>query len=93
MLKGRITAVLMPSVIIPKDRTIATVSPDSPEMAENANVSKSKHFLWEKITLVKVCLRTQVYLLNVSTENVELSQSYLSYLIPRQGVKDTCHEK
>ena len=48
MLKGRITAVLMPSVIIPKDRTIATVSPDSPEMAENANVSKSKHFLLEK---------------------------------------------
>ena len=48
MLKGRITAVLMPSVIIPKDRTIATVSPDSPEMAENANVRKSKHFLWEK---------------------------------------------
>ena len=48
MLKGRITAVLMPSVIIQKDRTIATVSPDSSEMAENANVSKSKHFLWEK---------------------------------------------
>ena len=48
MLKGRITAVSMPSVIIPKDRTIATVSPDSPEMVENANVSKSKHFLWEK---------------------------------------------
>lgn len=44
MLKGHITAVLMPSVIIPKDRTIATVSPDSPEMAENANVSNQNIF-------------------------------------------------